>query len=120
MTDVLKLILGVVASLFGSRENLEAENLVLRQQINVVRRRTTDWPYAVIDFYLGRSSMNEMLSAAAKPEEQCQVQFYLGEWHLLQDKRADAETAWRSAVDGCPKTLAEYTGALAELKLLNP
>ena len=33
MTDLLKLILGVLASLFRSRAKLEAENLVLRQQI---------------------------------------------------------------------------------------
>ena len=35
MTDLLKLILGVLASLFRSRATLEAENLVLRQQVNV-------------------------------------------------------------------------------------
>jgi hypothetical protein len=39
MTDVLKLILGVLASLFKSRAELEAEILVLRQQINVLRPR---------------------------------------------------------------------------------
>ena len=40
MTDLLKLILGVLASLFTSRAKLEAANLVLRQQVNVLRRRT--------------------------------------------------------------------------------
>src|ERR1017187_6574495 len=39
MADLLKLILGVLASLFRSRATLEAENLILRQQINVLRRR---------------------------------------------------------------------------------
>ncbi len=34
MTDLLKLILGVLASLFRSRAKLEAEILILRQQIN--------------------------------------------------------------------------------------
>jgi hypothetical protein len=32
MTDLLKLILGLLASLFKSRANLEAEVLILRQQ----------------------------------------------------------------------------------------
>src|SRR4030065_2883498 len=45
MTDLLKLILGVLASLFRSRAKLEAENLVLRQQINVLRRRTPQRPH---------------------------------------------------------------------------
>ena len=44
MTDLLKLILGVLASLFRSRARLEAENLVLRQQINVLRRRMPKRP----------------------------------------------------------------------------
>ena len=39
MTDLFNLILNVLASLFKSRAKLEAENLVLRQQINVLRRR---------------------------------------------------------------------------------
>jgi hypothetical protein len=39
MTDLLKLILCVLASLFKSRAMPKAEILVLRQQINVLRRR---------------------------------------------------------------------------------
>jgi hypothetical protein len=38
MKDLFKLILGILASLFKSRAKLEAEILVLRQQINVLRR----------------------------------------------------------------------------------
>src|SRR5438094_4073 len=45
MTDLFKLILGVLASLFRSRTNLEAEILVLRQQINVLRRRASKRPH---------------------------------------------------------------------------
>src|SRR5436853_3970570 len=44
MTDLFKLILGVLASLFRSRAKLEAEILVLRQQINVLRRRASKRP----------------------------------------------------------------------------
>src|SRR5450631_2016326 len=42
MTELLKFIFGVLASLFKSRAKLEAEILVLRQQINVLRRRATN------------------------------------------------------------------------------
>jgi hypothetical protein len=44
MADLPRLILGVLASLFRSRAKLEAENLVLRQQINVLRRRMPKRP----------------------------------------------------------------------------
>src|ERR1700723_901539 len=40
MTDLFRLILGILASRFKARATLEAENLVLRQQLNVLRRRT--------------------------------------------------------------------------------
>src|SRR5260221_7641359 len=45
MIDLFKLILGVLASLFRSRAQLEAEILVLRQQINVLRRRASKRPH---------------------------------------------------------------------------
>ena len=45
MTDLFKLILGILASRFKARATLEAENLVLRQQVNVLRRRTPKRPH---------------------------------------------------------------------------
>jgi transposase InsO family protein len=45
MKDLFKLILGVLTSLFKSRAKLEAEILVLRQQINVLRRRAPKRPH---------------------------------------------------------------------------
>jgi hypothetical protein len=45
MKDMFKLILGVLASLFRSKAKLEAEILVLRQQINVLRRRAPKRPH---------------------------------------------------------------------------
>jgi hypothetical protein len=44
VTDLFKLILGILASRFKARATLEAENLVLRQQVNVLRRRTPKRP----------------------------------------------------------------------------
>lgn len=44
MVDLFQLILSVVASLFKSRAKLEAEILVLRQQINVLRRQMPKRP----------------------------------------------------------------------------
>jgi transposase InsO family protein len=44
MTDLLKLILGFLTSIFRSRAAVAAENLALRQQINVFRRRMPKRP----------------------------------------------------------------------------
>jgi hypothetical protein len=45
MTDPFELILGILSSRFKARATLEAENLVLRQQVNVLRRRTPKRPH---------------------------------------------------------------------------
>src|ERR1035437_9494374 len=45
MKDLFKLILGVLTSIFKSRAKLAAEILILRQQINVLRRRAPKRPY---------------------------------------------------------------------------
>jgi len=44
MIDLLRLAFAVLASLFKSRAELEAENLVLRRQVNVLRRRVPKRP----------------------------------------------------------------------------
>ena len=44
MIDLLRLSLTLLATLFRSRAELEAEILVLRQQVNVLRRRTPKRP----------------------------------------------------------------------------
>jgi hypothetical protein len=45
MKDPFKLILGALPSLFKSRAKLEAEILILRQQIKVLRRRAPTRPH---------------------------------------------------------------------------
>src|SRR5258708_380137 len=45
MTDLFKLILGILASRFKARASVEAENLVLLQQVKVLRRRTPKRPH---------------------------------------------------------------------------
>jgi lipoprotein NlpI len=86
---------------------------------NAARLKAKEWPYPVIEFYLGKRSAAEMSAVAAKPEERCEAQFYLGEWYLLRGNGAGAAGALRTAADTCPKAFYEYEGAIAELKRLN-
>jgi tetratricopeptide (TPR) repeat protein len=80
------------------------------------RRMTSrDWPYAVFELYLGRRGPAGTLAAAQKPQERCEAQFYVGEWHLLQGDRAAAKPYFEEAADTCPKRLVESVGAQAEL-----
>jgi lipoprotein NlpI len=86
--------------------------------LNVVRLENKDWPYPVIELYVGKRALTEMHSAATKPEEVCEAQFYSGQWHLLGGNRSAAVSALQAAADTCPKTFVEHEGALAELKRL--
>lgn len=94
------------------------ENGAAELDKNAARLKSAEWPYPVIEIYLGRRSPADVLSAAGKADERCEAQFYIGEWHLLHGERAAAATAFRTAAETCSKEFDEYTGALAELKRL--
>jgi lipoprotein NlpI len=91
-----------------------------RFEANASRLKTREWPFAVTELYLGKRSPAATLAAAATPEQTCDAQFYIGQWHVVKGNRADAETALRAAADTCPSSAVEYRGAVAELKRLKP
>jgi tetratricopeptide (TPR) repeat protein len=78
--------------------------------------KTKEWPYAVFELYLGKRLPDATLAAASKPDEECEANFYVGEWHILQNRPADAEPLLRKVAEACPTIL--YTTAQAELKRL--
>jgi lipoprotein NlpI len=89
-------------------------------EVNSGRLKTKEWPYAVIEFYLGKRSLEQTLDAAATPAEKCAAQFYIGERYVLQNKAAEAQDALEKAAGTCPKDFLEYDSAQAELKRLKP
>jgi lipoprotein NlpI len=101
-----------------ARERM-GEDGMAELEAKAAQLKSTDWPYPVIELYLGRRSPADVLLVASKAEERCEAQFYNGEWHLLRGNRAAAATALKAAADICPKSFFEYEGALAELKRLN-
>jgi lipoprotein NlpI len=78
----------------------------------------TEWPYPVIDLFLGGKTPEAALAAAADPSQRCTALFFVGEWQLQRNARAPAVEALRAAVATCEKTIFEYAGAVAELKRL--
>src|SRR5437899_2114168 len=117
MTDLFKLILGVLASLFMSRAKLEAEILVLRQQINVLRRRASKRPHLnnadrLLFVWLYRW-FSSVLGAIAivRPET-------IIRWH-----RAGFRAYWRWQSRnrvGRPKISAELRTFIGEMSRANP
>jgi lipoprotein NlpI len=87
-------------------------------ETNAERLKAADWPYPVVELYLGLRTPEATLAAPAKPDDRCEAQFYIGEWRLLQADRPLAIESLDAAADTCPKALVEYRGAWAELKRL--
>ena len=94
------------------------ENGAAELAASSARLKSKDWPYPVVELYLGGRSPADVLAVTGKPDERCEAQFYSGEWHLLRGNRATAATALQAAADTCSKTLEEYAAALVELKQL--
>lgn len=117
MTDLFKLILGMLASLFQSRAKLEAENLVLRQQINVLRRRAPKRPhlnntdrFLLVWLYHWFPSVLEAI-AIVRPET-------IIRWHRVGFR---AYWRWRSRSRvGRPKVSAELRTLIGEVSRANP
>jgi lipoprotein NlpI len=80
--------------------------------------KPAQWPYPVVQLYLGRRTPDQVLAAADKPNELCEAQFYIGTWHALRGERVAASGPLKAAGETCPKWFAEYHGAQAELKRL--
>ena len=117
MTDLFKLILGALASLFRSRAKLEAENLVLRQQINVLRRRMPKRPHLnntdralFVWLYRWFPSILEAL-AIVRPET-------IIRWHRAGFR---AYWRWRSRNRvGRPKISVELRTFIGDMSRANP
>ncbi len=80
------------------------------------RLSRTAWPVPVVEFYLGGQTIPNVLAAAHDNDENCEAQFYIGEWLILQKLPAQAVAPLTKAVEICPKSFVEYNGALDELK----
>jgi hypothetical protein len=117
MKDLFKLILGVLASLFKSRAKLEAEILILRQQINVLRRRAPKRPdlkkidrFLFVWLYRWFPCVLDAV-AIIRPET-------IIRWHRAGFR---AYWRWRSRNHvGRPKVSAELRTLIGEMSRANP
>ena len=108
----------ITATQCCSATSRAGETAAAELEANAGRLKDKKWPYAVIELYLGKRSPEATLDAAGKPDEKCEAQFYIGQWHILKGDRSAAAAPLKAAVETCPKTFIEYVGAVVELKRL--
>ena len=85
-------------------------------QSNAAALKPTDWPFPVVELFLGRRTAEATLAAASKPEERCEANYYVGEWYLLRGDGPAALAAHKGAADTCSKESDEYLLARGELR----
>jgi lipoprotein NlpI len=104
--------------LYLARTRSGADTAAAELDANAKKLKQPDWPYPVVELFLGRRTPKSTLVAPTKPNDRCEAQFYVGEWQLLRGDRPKALAALKAAVGTCPKSNVEYDFARAELKRL--
>jgi tetratricopeptide (TPR) repeat protein len=108
--------------LYVSRVHADPDHILdARDELKKASRqlKADDWPAPLIQLFLGKLSLESALTAAKTPNQKCEVQFYTGEWQLLQKDRTAAVKFLKDAIEICGKESAEYEGAIEEMKRLN-
>jgi lipoprotein NlpI len=84
-----------------------------------------EWPEPVMELLSGQINPSALLKTAENPDakkskdQMCEAHFYLGEYHLLNNRPSEARTLLQNAEQECPKDFAEYSAAVAELKRMS-
>jgi len=107
-------------ALYLARRRSGAPTAAAELEIRSKNLKQPNWPYPVVELFLGRRTPEATLAAATKLGDRCEAQFYVSEWRLLRGDRSAAKAALKDTVTTCPKTLPEYELARAELERLRP
>src|SRR5881392_3787796 len=118
MRDLLKLIRWMLLGLFRSRASIEAENLALRHQLNVLRRSARKRPilgnFDRLIFVCLYRIAPRVLDAVAIIEPETIIR-----WH-----RAGFRSFWRwksrARTAGRPQVPIEVRGLIREMSIANP
>ncbi|MFL9996512.1 tetratricopeptide repeat protein [Paraburkholderia sediminicola] len=84
------------------------------------------WPYPVLSFYLGKTSIGTLLVAASsgstrdRENQRCEAEAYLGEWRLDRDDVEGAKRSFAAASTECPASFVEKALATRELQRMDP
>ncbi len=82
------------------------------------------WPGPILSYYLGKITRAQLLAQVDTPDRartlvrKCESSFYIGEHDLAKHRTVAATALFRQAINFCPVTYIEYTGARMELELL--
>jgi tetratricopeptide (TPR) repeat protein len=77
--------------------------------------------HAVVEFLLGRASLDATVKAIFTPDDRCETAFYLGQWHLIRGERDAARPRLEEATaTTCRADSPHRIAAFIELKRMGP
>lgn len=85
---------------------------------------SSQWPAPLAKLLLGQLTVEKTLGAADNPDsnkardQHCEAEFFIGEYFLLSQEKANALAHFRSAHETCPPNFLEYAGAAVEMERL--
>jgi len=91
---------------------------------NAKQLNLSQWPGPVVGLYLDQVTPQAVLTAAQDPdpntqrERLCEAYFYIGEYLLIANQKAEAARMFQAAVSTGVTSLFEYASAKAELRRL--
>lgn len=84
-----------------------------------------DWPWPIVEFYLGRRDEASMRAAARNAkdaatvaDQTCEADYYAGALRLAEGRREEAVPSLRKAAETCPPGFVELIAARSDLKRL--
>ncbi len=75
-----------------------------------------NWPRPLIALFAGQIKPQEVWRLAANGGEECEADFYIGQWRLARGERAKAKNLFKTAVAQCPHDYVAFDAARHELK----
>lgn len=100
------------------------DNAFAGEMSDEVQALSADWPMPVLQFYMGKLSVTDLMTAAKNPtatvqqSQLCDVHFYLGEWQSLQGQKPQGRENLKAAQTSCNKTSYEYVLSTNDLSQL--
>jgi lipoprotein NlpI len=100
------------------------DNAVVDELTEESKAFSTDWPFRVVQYYLGKASEVDMAEAAKDPDAKrqrgrfCDMYFYLGEWQIFHGQQMRGIESLERAKEECQPPYYEHDLVNTELKRL--
>lgn len=96
-----------------------ARDTTVEFQKLAAKLKKSEWPFPVLELYLGSKTPEAVLAAAANPDQVCEAQYYIAQWRLARvEQQTDGLAALRSVASTCRKDFIERNAAVGELRRL--